>query len=123
MASMTQQERIMAAMEFRQPDAIPYYDNTWGEFNQLWQKKITQDNSIVPHDYYQNDMLAPICPEECFFFHDAGKIRDESDAEIWDSGWGTTDRLYKNSHFSEPVDRRLKEKRQKSLQNLVPQRS
>jgi Uroporphyrinogen decarboxylase (URO-D) len=108
---MNSTERVMAAVNFRKPDAVPYWDSTWPEFDTRWHKELNIDPCIAPFEYYGNDIITPVCPAEGFFFKEKGKLRDEGEWEIWNDGWGATVKRQAGTYLSEHIDRKLKEKR------------
>jgi hypothetical protein len=100
----------MAAVNFKEPDIVPYWDSTWQEFDNRWHKELNIAQDITPFEYYGNDIIAPVCPEAGFFFKEKGKLREEDGWEIWNDGWGATVKRKPGTYLSEHIDRKLKEK-------------
>lgn len=107
---MNSTERVMAAINFKAPDVVPYWDSSWPEFDVSWRKALKLKQDIFPFEYYGNDINAPVCSEEGFFFKEKGKLRDEGEWEIWNDGWGAVVKRQPGTYLSEHIDRKLKEK-------------
>ncbi len=107
---MTSTERVISAINFNPPDTIPYWDSIWPEFDAAWHQKLNVSEAVSPYDFYGNDIIAPVCPEEGFFFREKGTLREEDGWIILNDGWGATVRRKPGTYLSEYLDRKLKNK-------------
>ena len=105
---MTAKERVLAAIQFKPFDRVPYWDTAWGGFEQSWQKAIPKDNKVRLADYYHNEMYDELSSEEPFFLSERRKLSENDEYEIWNNGWGTVVQQGKqNATFEHCIERKL----------------
>ena len=88
---MTSTERVITAIEFRQPDRLPRWDNLdiFGDFVPRWQAWKGFSKDIEPVDFYEID-ISVSAAEEGPFFSQEGVISQDGDYEIYRDSWGRT---------------------------------
>jgi uroporphyrinogen decarboxylase len=99
---MDAKERVLAALDFRQPDRTPIFDQYWTEFADIWrrEKGLPPDASI--EDYYHVD-ICKITPNESPFPSQRQVLGDEGEWTLERDGWGMTKRSLKGGYFYEEV--------------------
>ena len=75
---MNAKERVLAALDFQQPDRTPIFDQYWTEFAEIWrrEKGLPPDASI--EDYYHID-IGKITPNEAPFPSQRQVLGNEGD--------------------------------------------
>ncbi len=124
---MTGEERVTAALNFREADHVPHFDLYWGSFAQRWRhaqslptdpKREQEDPAEDPelNAYYNVDMSLAIA-DESPWPDEAGKVRQDGNFEIHRDGWGRLLRQRKGANFFEEVQTPLEDK--SALDQLV----
>ncbi|HCU36584.1 MAG TPA: hypothetical protein DGT21_14380 [Armatimonadetes bacterium] len=99
---MTNHERVMAALNFQQPDYMPLHLSFWPEFTQLWQQA-HPDVEVAINDYY-TDAVRVCVGDETPYMTRACTLREEDGYEIKRDGWGRTIRVKDDAYFMHQID-------------------
>jgi len=99
---MTNQERVMAALNFEQPDYMPMYMSFWPEFRAIWERAHPEAKVSIA-DYY-DVAVQVVVGDETPYMSKAGKLREERGYEIRRDGWGRTIRVKSDAYFMHQVD-------------------
>jgi uroporphyrinogen decarboxylase len=92
---MTSKERVMAAMNFQEPDRVPrYFSSFWPEFKALWER-VHGPTDLFHH--FGDDMRL-VEPEESAWPARAGIAERRGDLIVVRTGWGET----KLTSFTDP---------------------
>jgi len=106
---MTGEERVTAALSFREADRVPHIDLYWGAFAQRWRRlrglptdpeREEDDPARDPEldTYYEVDMALAIA-DESPWPSQAGFVRQEGEYEIHRDGWGRLLRQRTGANF------------------------
>ena len=109
---MTSTERVIAAIEFEQPDRLPRWDNLdgFGDFPGRWRSWKGFGLDVDPTDFYEIDVSTSMS-EEGPFFTKSRIIGHEGSYEIFLDSWGRTVRQRPgNAYFMEALETMLSEK-------------
>ncbi len=117
---MTGEERVRAALAFREADRVPHINLFWGAFAQRWRRlhgmpadpeREQDDPAYDPalNEWYQVDMLLAIA-DETPWPSQAGLIRDDGTYQIERDGWGRLLRTRHGANFFEEVETPLADK-------------
>jgi uroporphyrinogen decarboxylase len=99
-------ERVMAAVNFRQPDRLPRWDNfdIFGDFSSRWRAWKGFTEEIHPVDFYNIDISMTMA-EEGPFISQRGVIGQDGDYEIFRDSWGRTVRQKPSTaYFMETIE-------------------
>lgn len=99
---MTNQERVMAALNFRQPDYVPLYMSFWPEFTAIWEQ--AHPDAEVSIDDYYDVAVKVVVGDETPYMSQAGTLGEEGGYEIRRDGWGRTIRVRPDAHFMHQID-------------------
>jgi len=99
---MTNQERVMAALNFQPPDIMPAYMHFWPEFAELW--AAAHPGVGVSIDDYHDVAVRVIVGDETPYRSQARTLRHEGGYEIRRDGWGRTIRVRPDAYFMEQID-------------------
>jgi uroporphyrinogen decarboxylase len=130
-------QRVIAALNFRQPDLLPLFENYWPAFIEQWRvakglspqavgrsignyygsdvltwgQALTRDISLAHaiNDYYGNDMLTAAADESPWPSQRA-KLEQTENHTISRNGWGNVSRTVKGAYFAEELSVALKER-------------
>jgi uroporphyrinogen decarboxylase len=99
---MTSKERVLAALNFQQPDRIPTGPWAfWSEFQQAWRAEIGAEESI--DDYFHEDVWIAVANETPYPSL-AGEIGQDGDYLISRDGWGQVKRTRSGGAFYEQLE-------------------
>ena len=56
-------DRVMAALNFQEPDRVPRYQNFWSEFAEAWRAEKGFGPEANPVEYYGTDMVVVAADE------------------------------------------------------------
>lgn len=105
----TPKERVLAAVRFERPDAVPVWSPGFDDgFVTRWRQSMRLGDDAHPLTHYRND-TEEIVGDERFFPTQAGFIRRDGEYEIANDGWGCIVRSQPGTYFTEVIDRVLKE--------------
>lgn len=99
---MTNQERVMAALDFEQPDYMPMHMSFWPEFTAIWEEA-HPDAGVPINDYYE-DAVRVVVGDETPYMTKAETLREEGGYEIRRDGWGRTIRVRSDAYFMHQID-------------------
>ncbi len=99
---MTNQERVMAALNFEQPDYMPMYMSFWPEFTAIWEQA-HPDVQVSIDDYY-DVAVKVVVGDETPYMTRAGTLGEENGYEIQRDGWGRTIRVRSDAYFMHQID-------------------
>ena len=101
--AMSGHERVLAALNFKEPDRVPRWFNFWPEFRQAWerQKGAQPDDAIL--EYYGTDMMVVVANETAWPLC-AGLVEKSGQEAIHRSGWGVVARTRHGAKFSESIE-------------------
>ncbi len=99
---MTNQERVMAALNFEQPDYMPMYMSFWPEFTAIWEQAHPEAEVSIG-DYY-DVAVKVVVGDETPYMSRAGTLREEGGYEIRRDGWGRTIRVKPDAYFMHQID-------------------
>lgn len=99
---MTNQDRVMAALNFRPPDYMPAYMHFWPEFADPW-KQAHPSVGVSIDDFY-DVAVKVIVGNETPYMSKACTLRHEHGYEIRRDGWGRTIRVRPDAYFMEQID-------------------
>ncbi len=99
---MTNQQRVMAALNFQPPDTMPAYMSFWPEFADLWRQ--AHPDAAVPIDDYYDVAVKVIVGDETPYMTQAGTLRQEDGYEVRRDGWGRTIRVKPDAYFMHQID-------------------
>jgi uroporphyrinogen-III decarboxylase len=101
---MTNKERVMAALNFQQPDYIPLYMSFWPEFTAMWEEA-HPDEGVSIADYY-DVAVKVVVGDETPYMTKACTLRRQkgADYEVRRDGWGRTIRVHSDAYFMQQID-------------------
>jgi uroporphyrinogen decarboxylase len=116
----TGEERVIAALDFRETDRVPHFDLYWGSFAQRWRRvrglpTNHQAEEADPAEdeelnaYYDVDMALCIA-DESPWPSQVGLLRTDGEYEIHRDGWGRLLRQRKGAYFFEELQTPLEDK-------------
>lgn len=109
---MNSKQRVMAALNFRQPDRVPrYWQNFWPEFEEKWTSRHGPTNLNA---YFGDDMYL-VASDETAWPTRAGVVEHRGDKVLVRCGWGEL-KLARAEHVGQQVMGEL-------IEPAVPQRS
>lgn len=101
---MTNQERVMAALNFQQPDYIPLYMSFWPEFTAMWEEA-HPDESVSISDYYDVAVKVVVGDETPYMTKACTLCEQRGDEyEVRRDGWGRTIRVHSGAYFMQQID-------------------
>ncbi|NQU42899.1 hypothetical protein HQ520_06405 [bacterium] len=99
--SMTGKQRVLAALEYRQPDRIPrFWDYFWPEFCVEWTRRFP---GIDPMQHFGND-LQVMAADETPWPTRAGLISETGEERISRNGWGQIQRTKNGTYYGELIE-------------------
>ncbi|NPV08940.1 MAG: hypothetical protein HPY83_13385 [Anaerolineae bacterium] len=99
---MNSVERVRAALDFRQPDRVPWYFNSfWPQFEEAWRQRGGGAAGQDIEDYYEIDM-GRVIPDETPFPSQRAVLADEGAYQIVRDGWGAIERRHKGDAWLSP---------------------
>ena len=107
--TMSANDRVLSALEFKVSDRVPVYDSYWPEFEDNWKAERRPPPSTDIRDYYAID-LEYIYPDETPFPSAAGVLESTAAYEISRSGWGSLYRVNSGAKFYHELEVALPEK-------------
>jgi uroporphyrinogen decarboxylase len=99
---MTSEERVMTALDFRQPDRVPVSQSFWSEFRQAWEREKGDSVTESIEDYYLEDVFIAVGDETPYCTR-AEELGEDGDYIISRDGWGQTKRTKKGGYFYEQL--------------------
>ena len=100
---MTSKERVMAALEGRQPDRMPIFDGFWGEFRTKWAEEKGFGPEASIDDYYGVDIR--ICvPDETPYPSRNAVVKQDGRETIFRDGYGRLLRSVQGAYFRETLE-------------------
>ncbi|GAG36365.1 unnamed protein product, partial [marine sediment metagenome] len=109
---MTSTERVMAAIQFHQPDRLPRWDDfhAFGDFTSNWRTWKGFSGDVEPADHYGID-ISMVMSDEGPFFSQSGVIDKDGEYEISRDSWGRTVRQRPSgAYFMETIETMLPER-------------
>ena len=100
--AMTSKERVMAALDFRQPDRVPVFQSFWSEFTQAWEQEKGGSISESIEDYFMQDISIAVGDETPYCTR-AEELGEEGEYLISRDGWGQTKRTKGGGYFYEQL--------------------
>ncbi len=94
---MTSKERVMTALDYRQPDRVPVFMGLWPEFKTAWQQA-NPDATQTAEDYFLEDIYIAV-GDETPYPSQAGELGQEDGYIIERDGWGQTKRRRDGGYF------------------------
>lgn len=100
---MTAKERVMAALNFKQPDYMPFHTSFWPEFTAAWKaaRPADEDTSIAAR--YPQDIEIAVGDETPYPTR-AETLGTDGEYEIRRDGWGRTMRVKPDAYFMHQID-------------------
>lgn len=107
---MSAHERVLRALDFKQPDRVPRCDHYWPEFVEAWrrEKKPGPDASI--YQYYRSPDVLVVVGDEGVYPSRAGKLRSEGGYTWERDSWGRVVKVRTGAWMQLPVEAALKER-------------
>ena len=101
---MTNQERVMAALNFEQPDYVPMYMSFWPEFTAKWEAAHPEAGMSI-RDYY-DVAVRVVVGDETPYMTKSRVLREQTgdDYEVRLDGWGRTIRVRSDAYFMHQID-------------------
>ena len=96
------EERVRAALSFRQSDRVPRFDSFWPEFEAIWRREKGLGEGVTPEDYYGIDLVVAVADETPWPTR-ARILSDDGRERVSVDGWGRTIRTRVDAMFSETV--------------------
>ncbi len=97
---MTGKQRVMAAMNFQQPDRVPrYWQTFWDEFQQNWAIERGQTDL---HQHFGDDMRL-VAADETPWPSGVGVLEESGDQVVLRTGWGEVKRTPARKHYPQQV--------------------
>ncbi len=97
---MTGRQRVMAAMNFQQPDRVPrYWQNFWDQFQENWSR---QHGRTDVHEYFGDDMRLVVADETPWPSR-AAVLEQSGDKAIVRTGWGEVKRTEARENYGQQV--------------------
>jgi len=104
---MTGKERVLAALDFREPDRVPrFWDYFWDEFQVEWKKQFPRTDAM---HHFGNDLLV-VAADESPWPSRSSVVSESGDERIARNGWGQVQRTRTGAHFSELLEVALPER-------------
>ncbi len=98
---MTSKQRVLAALEFREPDRVPrFWDAFWPEFREVWDQRCP---GVDPMLYFGND-LEVVAADETPWPTRAGVLSESGGERVVRNGWGQVQRFRDEALFSEVLE-------------------
>ena len=97
------EERVRAALSFRQPDRVPRFDSFWPEFEAVWRQDKQLGEEVRPDDYYGIDLAVAVADETPWPTR-ARILSDDGHERLNVDGWGRTIRTRVDAMFSETME-------------------
>jgi uroporphyrinogen decarboxylase len=113
-------EQVLKAINFEQPDYLPFWDDFWGDFGINWSRHMGLPETTTPDDYYGRCVyVAEESVNESLFPSKTEIISSDADYDIVSDGWGRIIRKAKNGYFCETLDRCLKV--HSDIEKIIPE--
>ncbi|MHB0878468.1 MAG: uroporphyrinogen decarboxylase family protein [Anaerolineae bacterium] len=96
------EERVRAALAFRQPDRVPRFDSFWPEFEAIWRREMGLESDVTPEDYYGIDLVVAVADETPWPSR-ARVLADDGRERVSVDGWGRTVRSRADAVLSETI--------------------
>lgn len=99
---MTSKERVMAALDFREPDRVPTGPWAfWGEFREAWREQVHAEESL--DDYFLEDIWIAV-GNETPYPSLAGELGRDGEYLLSRDGWGQVKRTREGGAFFEQIE-------------------
>ncbi len=99
--------QVRKAINFEPPDYLPFWDNFWDGFPELWQQRLRLPQGMEPDDYYGRCVRVLSGNETLFPSLDKKIIKTNGEYEICSDGWGRIVKVARNGYFSQTISRML----------------
>lgn len=107
---MTSKERVMAALNFQQPDRTPRFDSFWSEFRDICVQELGLPKNVDLADYFNIDIAIAVADETPFpTWHKA--ISDDGVSRIERDSWGRVIRTVQGGYFYQELEVSIKNRR------------
>ncbi|MBI2192239.1 MAG: hypothetical protein HYU36_09665 [Planctomycetes bacterium] len=103
---LSSRERVMCALNFREPDRIPRFFSFWPEFVQTWQKTKGTGSHLDVARSYGSDMMI-VAANETAWPSSAKTVEQAGDQIIHRTGWGELKRTRSGAMFSQTLQTAL----------------
>ncbi len=100
---MTSQERVMTALDFQQPDYMPFHTDFWPEFVAAWKQAHDDSEEVNLTDYYGVDIKIAV-GNETPYMTKAATLGQQDGYDIQRDGWGRTNRVKPDAYFMHQID-------------------
>jgi len=105
---MTSKERVMAALEFGQPDCVPLFDSYWPEWTQMWRAAAPGREQTSPEDHYGVDIKIAV-GDESLAPSRAETLEQTDDYTVRRDGWGRIMRTVPDGYFYQQIENGLED--------------
>ena len=102
-------DRVMCALDFREPDRVPRFFSFWEEFGEAWRRHTGAAPDADILDWCGNDIIIAAADETVWPTR-AGEVERDGDTIIERSGWGAVTRRRDDAKFSECIATALPER-------------
>jgi len=100
---MTSKERVMAALDFQQPDRIPKFDSFWSEFRVKCIEELGLSKDVDLADHFHIDIAIAVA-DETPFPTKREVISDDEHSRVERDSWGRVIRTVRGGYFYEELD-------------------
>ena len=100
---MNSQQRVMTALDFQQPDYMPFHVDFWPEWAEMWREAHPDCADVDLGDHYGVDIKIAV-GDETPYMTKAATLREEDGYEIKRDGWGRTNRVRPDAYFMHQID-------------------
>jgi len=100
---MTSQQRVMTALDFQQPDYMPFHVDFWPEFVTAWKEAHDNSDDVDLMAHYGVDICIAV-GDESTYMTKAATLGHEDGYEIKRDGWGRTTRVKPDAYPMHQID-------------------